>query len=278
MALDLQFCSSSLFTIPCRRLSPPVIDLSIRRGSNGGENLIETATIIQRASKHNSGDPSGIANVLKRVCLQEHEVSHLAALDSPDRIRYAQEPGGATGGPLNHFGRRYAELGYEQGHLIVDREAGEDIQHGYVGADEQVHTCFMHLSKIATNHFLPDFAQGLAPPISTFQQLLTPIEHEILREIPSPRIDLAFVILDDRAQSVDGEKACFKESDKGGNNRNPARGEFSPDGQPFLAGLSFERWIEVMIHSVLPGVEHNLGRNAADMAHERYAMRVGGLV
>jgi len=51
--------------------------------------LIKTATIIQRASQYDGGDPSGIANVFKRVCLQEHEVSHFASLDSADRVSYA---------------------------------------------------------------------------------------------------------------------------------------------------------------------------------------------
>ncbi len=221
---------NTLFTIPCRRLSPPVIDLSIQRGQNGRENLIETAAIIQCASKYDGGDPSSIANVLKRVCLQKHEVRHFASLDGPGRIRYAQELGGAAGSPLNHFGRRHAKLSDEQCHLIVDRVAGEDIQQRYVGTDEQIHACFMHLSKIAANHILPDFARSLESSGSSFQQLFTPIEGEILREIPSPRIDLAFVILDNRAQSFDGGKGRFKEEDDSGNNRNPTRGEFSPDG------------------------------------------------
>ncbi len=33
-----------------------------------------------------------------------------------------------------------------------------------------------------------------------------------------------------------------------------------------------------MIHSILSSVEHDFGRNAADMAHKWYAMRVGRFV
>src|SRR5262245_7143207 len=73
--------------------STPVIDLSIRRCLNLFEHLFETVPIIQYASKYDGGDPPGIANVLQRVCFQEHKVCQLAPLDGPDRICYPQKPG-----------------------------------------------------------------------------------------------------------------------------------------------------------------------------------------
>ena len=77
-------------SIVCRPRTSPVIDTSIRRVANGREKLLDTVTIVDRSAKDYGRDATGVADVLQRVRLKEHQVCNLASFDFPHRIGKAQ--------------------------------------------------------------------------------------------------------------------------------------------------------------------------------------------
>ena len=96
--------------------------------------------VQQLAAEHHDARLAQVADALRRIAFDQHEVGHLADLDRAGGLVLADELRG-------HDGRRGQRLGRREAGLHVDLELVDQLDAGAIGAGNDGHAGLVHLAE-----------------------------------------------------------------------------------------------------------------------------------